>query len=545
MTKHATPSAGTVFEAFAAAARAVPDQVFLIVPASAGGAFAPDGTSLTYRVLAERIGRLAAQYRRAGYGHGHRVGLLLENRPAFFVHWLALNALGAVAVPINPYYERVELVDLFRRAGLDLTVTIASRHEALQGAAREAAFDNPIISEEDEFPAVRRPVPMASTPDESSICALLYTSGTTGTPKGCLLSNRYFHRMGAWYLAQGGLCALAPGHERLITPLPLYHMNAMACSTMAMILACGTLVQLDRFHPDTWWADVAATGATIFHYLGVMPAILLNMPPDGNDTKHSLKFGFGANADPAHHAAFEARFGVPLIEAWAMTETGGGACIAANRAPRNVGARCIGRAETCDVQIVDADARPTGVDQPGELLVRNSADDPRAGFFSGYDADEDATTRAWSGGWFHTGDIVRRDADGLIYFVDRDKHVIRRSGENISALEIETVILQVPGVAQVAVVAQPDEIRGQEVLACIVPTEDADEALARAVVAWCLERLAYYKAPGHVVFMDSLPTTATQKVRKSRLGEDARLRGRHFDLRDMKRRRKPESAGAE
>ena len=132
------------------------------------------------------------------------------------------------------------------------------------------------------------------------------------------------------------------GEERLITPLPLFHMNALAVSTTAMILSAGCVVQLDRFHPKTWWRDVADSGATIVHYLGVMPAILLSLPEEPLEKAHRVRFGYGANANPKDHAAFEARFGFPLIEAWAMTETGGGALVAASREPRHVGTRCIG-----------------------------------------------------------------------------------------------------------------------------------------------------------------------------------------------------------
>ena len=123
-------------------------------------------------------------------------------------------------------------------------------------------------------------LPKPGKPAGATECALLYTSGTTGKPKGCLLSNFYFLNVGQRYLDEGGLCAVRQGEERLITPLPLFHMNALAVSTTAMILSAGCLIQLDRFHPRTWWRDVADSGATIVHYLGVMPAILLEPAPD-------------------------------------------------------------------------------------------------------------------------------------------------------------------------------------------------------------------------------------------------------------------------
>src|SRR4029077_3316667 len=173
--------------------------------------------------------------------------------------------------------------------------------------------------------------PHAPSPGNADECALLYTSGTTGKPKGCRLSHFYFLNIGRRYLAEGGLCALREGEERLITPLPLFHMNALACSTMAMILSVGCIVQLDRFHPKTWWREVAGSAATIVHYLGVMPAVLLQLQSGPYERGHRVRFGYGANANPKDHAAFEERFCFPLIEAWAMTETGGGGVNAGRR----------------------------------------------------------------------------------------------------------------------------------------------------------------------------------------------------------------------
>jgi acyl-coenzyme A synthetase/AMP-(fatty) acid ligase len=297
-----------------------------------------------------------------------------------------------------------------------------------------------------------------------------------------------------------------------------------------MILCAGCVVQLDRFHPRSWWESVARHGATIVHYLGVMPAILLAQPPGPHDRAHRVRFGYGANANPKDHAAFEARFGFPLIEAWAMTETGGGALIAASREPRHVGTRCIGRPpDALDVKLEE---------ETGELLVRQKGADPRKGFFSGYYKDEAATEEAWRDGWFHTGDAVRRGPDGQLHFVDRRKNIIRRSGENIAALEVEAALAGHPAVQQVAVIAVPDPIRDEEVMACIVLTDKmhSKDETAISIQDWCLERLAYFKAPGYVAFLDELPVTSTNKVQKAKLADFPIDPARRFDLRDRKRR---------
>ena len=275
-------------------------------------------------------------------------------------------------------------------------------------------------------------------PSLATECALLYTSGTTGRPKGCILPNRYFLHSGAWYAGVGGMAALrlaqANGQggwvqDRMLTPLPLVHMNAMAYSTLAMVLTGGCLIVLDRFHPGTWWDSVRASRATVVHYLGLMPSMLMKAPPRDDDRAHAVRFGFGAVVDRALHAPFEARFGFPLLEAWAMTETGAGAVVMAQREPRQVGTNCFGReGEDVLVRLVAGHGGEAGVDEPGELWVRHAGADPRDGFFAGYLKDPEATAEAWAGGWFHTGDIVRRDADGQLHFIDRRKNVIRRSG---------------------------------------------------------------------------------------------------------------------
>ena len=268
--------------------------------------------------------------------------------------------------------------------------------------------------------------------------------------------------------------------------------------------------------------------------------------PAPEDASHSVRFGFGAGVDRRHQAPFEARFGFPLLEAWAMTETGGGAAVIASEAPRHVGTSCFGRAgPALEIRLVDETGADVAVDVPGELLVRAAGADPRRGFFREYLKDAAATADAWAGGWFHTGDVVRRDADGYLYFVDRRKNVIRRSGENIAAVEVESVLRRHPMVREVAVAATPDPMRGDEVLACIVPAEPLDAArqadVARSVVALCLEQLAYFKAPGWVAFVDGLPLTPTQKIQRGELKAlAARLpeSGACIDTRALKRRPK-------
>jgi acyl-CoA synthetase (AMP-forming)/AMP-acid ligase II len=516
---------GTVYEAFRRTAAEHTDSDFLCVPAPTGASYAIEARPWSYRQAAHEVAVLLRCYQERGYGHGHRVGLMLENRPAFFFHWLALNALGVSVVPINKEWRSAELEYLVEHSEICAAVAPEGCGPQLIRAG-QAAGRPLVVSKPDatDLPQAPFPAPATISPDTDTECALLYTSGTTGRPKGCVLPNEYFLRAGSWYAKLDGLCRIRPGRERLITPLPLTHMNAMAFSTMVMLLTGGCIVQLDRFHPSTWWKCVQDSGATIVHYLGVMPPLLLGAPASHRDRDHAVRFGFGAGVSPHLHAAFEDRFGFPLIEAWAMTETGAGAVIIANREPRKVGTACFGRAGAeIEYRIVQESGREVATGEPGELLVRHSGEAPRCGFFREYLKDSAATEAAWAGGYFHTGDVVQLDSDGDFHFVDRKKNVIRRSGENISAIEVESVLLQHPGIAAVGVTAVPDELRGDEVMACIVPRDELHDAeraaFAQDVVQFCLERLAYFKAPAYVGLCEGLPLTATEKIQRASLKE--------------------------
>jgi acyl-CoA synthetase (AMP-forming)/AMP-acid ligase II len=539
-----TTSYPTVFASFADAAARHGARPFLHILPETAACYGIEAQTISYEEALGKVKRLTQAYAAAGYGHGHRAGLMLENRPAFFLHWLALNALGVSVVPINTDMRAAELNYLIGHSEICLAVTLPERAAELQAAAAAAGRALVIIGA--EAPEAIEPAPFAApltgVPGTGTECALLYTSGTTGRPKGCVLTNDYFLLAGAWYNGIGGLCALEAGEERLITPLPMVHMNAMAYSTMAMIFAGGCIIPLDRFHPRSWWDSVRSSGATVMHYLGVMPAMLMGAAADERDRQHSVRFGFGAGVDKLHHASFEQRFGVPLIEAWAMSETGAGAVIIANREPRHIGTACFGKPEPAlEIRLVDDAGEEAASGQPGELWVRASGADPRSGFFKEYLKDPQASAEAWEGGWFRTGDIVMRDVDGYLHFIDRKKNVIRRSGENIAAVEVESVLRQHPAVQSVAVAATPDPVRGDEVMALVVLHDaQADPAAtATSITAYCLTQLAYYKAPGYVAFVDQLPLTTSQKIQRGVIKEWARqLPGtaRCIDTRGMKKR---------
>lgn len=501
-----------------------------------GGAAA---ASWSYREALARVAELQKQYTGAACSPGDRVAVAAERSVDFYLHLLALNGLGMSLVPVDLKASDAEITYLLRHSDSRLVVVQPEQAERLRSAATDLAGCR--VTTPEELSACATGPAKVIRGDAGREAALLYTSGTTGRPKGCILSNDYFLVVGRWYHELGGYCTLESG-DRLLTPLPPTHMNALCVSFMAMMMSGGCVVQLDRFHPSTWWQTVRAEQADIIHYLGVMPAILLSLPVSDNDSfAGQVRFGFGAGVDPRHHERFERRFGFPLLEAWAMTETGAGAAVIAHREPRHVGRRCFGRPRPeMEYRLVDETTHDVSNGEPGELLVRRRGHQPRRGFFSTYHKDAAATEEAWRGGWFHTGDIVRAGPDGSLYFVDRRKNVIRRSGENVSAVEVEMTLLEHADVANCAVTAVPDDLRGEEVFALLVPAAGclANEETAQAVFDHCMERLSYFKAPAYIAWVDDLPLTASQKVSRKELKRAARSLLEQPDCFDFRKRKK-------
>jgi crotonobetaine/carnitine-CoA ligase len=530
----------TIGEVWADAVRVHGDRPFIAFAAGSSGGAVPEMLELSYAQVGAAVERWAEIYRRAGYGPGHRVAMLLENRAAHFVHKLALNSIGVCCVPINPDYRSNEIAYLVEHAEPQLVLTVASRAmQAARGIAESPHKPPMLIVEQDTQPPLPQRASTAATVTASTEASLLYTSGTTGRPKGCMLSHGYEISAGAWYAELPGLAGLRRGEDRIYNPLPLYHVNAGVVTLFGAICSGCCQIQADRFHAQRWWADVVQARATVVHYLGIVIQALMRQPDSRFSRGHRVRVGIGAGVEPQLHAAFEARFGFPLVEIWGMTEMV--RLLVDSIEPRKVGTRAFGRATPgIDVRVVDDGDLDAPDGTPGEMLIRHSAQTPRRGAFSGYLKNEAETERAWRGGWFHTGDTVYRAVDGMLHFVDRKKNIIRRSGENIAAAEVEALLLTHPAVAQAAVLALPDDLREEEVLACIVlKAGKGDRDTAIGIFSFCHQRLAYYKAPGWLWFTDVLPTTGTQKIQKHTIfapDVDPRTLPAMIDLRELKKR---------
>lgn len=516
---------------FAATALRRPNLPFVLAPASARLPWAPDGFRLSYGEAATKVGALRAAYVAAGYGHGSRIALMVQNRPDMLLHWMALNGIGASIVPLNGDMRPEELRHQMMVSEACMVIA-APGGEALLAAGvpagvAVAGLDGPLP------PARVRATPGGG--QSSDEAALLFTSGSTGKPKACVLSNGYFLHLADWYVSMGGIAAMRQDAEVALTPLPFFHMNALGCTALGMMRIGGAIVPLDRFHPDRWWATIADSGATIVHALGVIPAIVLQRPPSADDRRHRARFTFAPGVEPAQRAAFEARFGLAVVDGWAMTETGGAGITDTAELAAIPPGRCIGRPRAgMEWRIADDAGQDLPAGEAGELLVRSAGPDPRRGFFSGYLGDPAATKAAWTGGWFHTGDVMRADATGLLYFVDRRKSIIRRSGENISALEVETALLADPMITAVAVTPVTDPLREEEVFAFVVTTEPGG---TEAILCRLSQRLSYHKLPGWIMMVEDLPVSSTQKLQRGAIramAEAALAANQALDLRRAK-----------
>ena len=495
-----------------------PDRVALV--------FDETGESLTFRSLAARAERVAAALAGAGIAPGDRVAIMLPNRVEWPLAWLGLARIGAVMVPVNAGYRTADAGFVLGHAGVRAVVTTREHVPLLLDVRAETGIAFEILSIDADadadagvlhlqalVEAHAQDSPPAVVVDSHTLVNVQYTSGTTGEPKGCMLSHSWFMRF-AWrvMVMHDGL----DDTDTILTSQPFHYVDPQWNLAVAL-LSGATLVVLDRFHPSTFWHKVRAHRVTWFYCLGVMPKLMLNTPPSPLDREHSVRRVICSAIPRADHAVIERRWGVPWYEAFGMTESGLDIAVALADHDKTLGTGCIGTPMPGrEARVVDARDRPVPAGAPGELVLRG------AGLMDGYYRNPAATAEAFRNGWLHTGDVVRCDERGRYHYVSRRKDMIRRSGENIAAAEVEEVIMRHPGVRLAAVLAVEDDLRGEEVMACVVPGDgiSSEEVSPTVLAAFCAERLARFKVPRYWKYRDDLPRTPSERVRKEALREE-------------------------
>lgn len=473
----------------------------------------PDGRLLTvsYAVQVERSLRVAAVLRQLGVHRGDRVHVNLSNCPEFLDLWLGANAIGAILVPTNPLSTADELAHFLNDSGASASIT----DDALYDRVKEAISPGIRVLTRSELKqkAANASATHATPALGSDLAAILYTSGTTSRPKGVMITNEN-------YVAVGRACAThysVSVDDRWLIVLPFFHGNAQYYCTMSALTVGASIAVMPSFSATKFGAQARRHNATLAS-LFAAPLRMILAQPEGRHDKHSrirtTMFAQPITDDQA--LEFERRFTTRLIHGYGMTETVLPPTLNPVSTQRRYGS--MGNAlPDARLRIVDESGRDVPEGEPGELLVGGRMGQTIA---NGYWRNPEATAAAFANGWLHTGDVVRRDADGFYYFVDRTKDMIKRAGENVAAGEVERVVNEHPSVFECAAIGVPDEMRDEQIIVYVVvgSGQQFDEPSLRS---WCEQRLSKFKLPSEFVQVDELPRTAVGKIRKVELREKA------------------------
>jgi crotonobetaine/carnitine-CoA ligase len=502
---------------------------------------------MTFAEVHRRAEAVAGSLSALGIGKGDRVAVILPNCTDFAIALFALARLGAIQVPVNVFLKgdflRHQMLDSGAVAviadgpGLDEVAKIAdelpelrlrvlagaesAQHTRTKCATRGWGADgrNGVVGfAELERGATAAPAVEISPAD---LLAIMYTSGTTGAPKGCMLSHGYYTYVpwgwfeNDWYSVD----------DHLITAMPMFHIAAQAMIIMAALQGGMPATVLPSFSAGTFLASAVEAGATMAFGVGPMGMALLASPPGPYDRAHRLRRSVWPPMPPAAREQFAERFGVAAIaEGYGQTEVNPLTQSPADRQGMTLG--CLGMPSPyLDVAIVDDLGYPVPDGEVGEIVIR-----PREPMvmFSGYWRRPEATVEASRGLWHHTGDAGRRDERGYLVFVDRRKDAIRRRGENISSMEVEAVIARHPAIAAAAVHGVPAALGDDDVKAWLVAADGARLDPAE-LHAWFAEHLPYFAVPRYVQLTDQLPVNALGRVQKFKLKEFDNAQAWDFD----------------
>lgn len=522
----------TVATVLAGHAERTPDAPFLVTEA---------GTT-SYRGMDARATRTAGALARLGVRQGDRFGVHLTNHAEFFDLWFAAARLGATVVPTNPLASVDELAYLVDHAECRVVVTQPDLRETVNSAAKAGSVtvvdigEDWVRAEDVEYFSGLGPIDV----DPTDTLGVLYTSGTTSRPKGVEVSH-------AAYLLCGDLVA---GHLRLrpddrgLIVLPIFHGNGQYYVTMSALVTGASVALAPSFSASGWSTRATTLGATFASLFAAPIRMILAAEAHPNDTAHALRVVvFAQSVTDAAITEFERRFEVPTVQLYGMTETVTPATL--NPLYEDRRGRSMGRPlPGVRVRVVDADGVDVAQGDAGEVVV---AGIPGETIMTRYLHNPEATAETLRGErsdgngyrgersdgngyrgersdevWLHTGDSATVDADGYLWFVDRRKDMIKRSGENVASAEVESVVDQHPAVYESAVIGVPDEIRDEAIHAYVVrhATGEGDALTAEDLLAFCRERLSKFRVPDQVIFVDHLPRTSMGKIQKHLLRQE-------------------------
>ena len=487
-----------------------------------------EGDAYTAREISDAARGLAGTLADRGVGRGDRVATLLENRPEQVVSFFAAAMLGAMQVPINTAYKGEFLRHVLVDSGARVAVVqddFASRVAELAGAqlpdvelvivvGDTAGTDLEIAS----MPWAGALAGGASVPlpavdvGAADLACLIYTAGTTGPSKGCMLPHQYVVALAEQIARAWGRTA----DDVVLTPLPLFHFNAISVCVVGTLLTGGRASIARKFSVSRFWPEVARTGATMLSMLGSLAILIANAEDHVDQAGHRLRLCAAAPMPPDTDRIWRQRFGCATFSGgYGLTEASLISMLPAGEINRP-GAAGKPNAHEFEVALVDDDDRPVAVGEIGEIVCRPTG--PNL-MFAGYWNRPEATVEVLRNLWFHTGDLGRLDDEGFLSFVDRKKDYLRRRGENISSFEMERTVIAHDAIADVAVHAVPsdqgeDDVKVTAVL--VVGAVLTEEELCR----WTAERVPYFAIPRYVEFRSDLPRNPVGRVLKYELRDD-------------------------
>ncbi|SDI09484.1 crotonobetaine/carnitine-CoA ligase [Alteribacillus persepolensis] len=483
-----------------------------------------ENTDLTFEQFHRNGNRAANMIKALGLTKGDTCAVMLPNVPEFLETWLGLARLGVIEVPINVAYRGDLLTYILNKAECKALIIDSQWVERVNFISENLHHIQHVIVVGDDYEPSSEKMNWYSYADligeaaMDSVCEtiqpqdpslILFTSGTTGPSKGAILSHK------ANFALASACCDLMNygPDDCLFTVFPLFHINARYATILPALLADSTVVMHNRFSASKFWEICRTEHITTFNYMGSMLNILMKQPEQPDDADNPVRQIQGAPAPLEIYDSFQQRFNIKITEAYGSTEIG---LAMVNRAETFRKGSCGKALPFYDVEIHDENDKecPTGV--VGEIVVR-----PKEPWimFSGYYGMPEATVKSWQNLWFHTGDRGRMDEDGYFYFVDREKEVVRRKGENISSYEIERVINEHPKVKEAAVIGVPSELSEEEVLAVIV-VKEPNELKPQELLDFCQPRMAHFAVPRYIRFMKTLPKTPSLRVEKYKLKEE-------------------------
>jgi crotonobetaine/carnitine-CoA ligase len=512
----------TLHNAFLSRLRAGPDRPFILHA----------GKIWTWRQFAENVDKVARLLVARGIGKGDRVAVMARNSDKHVLLLLAVARVGGIFVPINPEFGAAEAGYVFEHSRPAAVACDSDTLAPAQAACRSRGLKPWYMTfgnSPGDVPSLDLlleqindvVLPDNVSPDDT--CLIVYTSGTTGFPKGVMHSQRTFLTVGEAFVQR---VYLQPD-DRVLIVLPMFHMNALFYSVSGTLAAGCAMIIAPRFSASSFWQLAADTGATEVNIIEAIGTILANRPRSEFRPEHKLRKVCGIRQGSA--PTFLNEFGIPhLLTGYGMTEIPGILCSPFEGLQKPGSMGVLGRHPDPDrpwaeCRVVDDEGHEVGVDVQGELVVKTPT------IMQGYYRDPEQTAAAFRDGWFLTGDVVRCDADGYFYFASRKQDIIRRRGENISGAELDRVISEHPQVQEIAAIPVASDLGEDEILVAVVPKAGA-RLTAEEITRWCGERLAAMKVPRYVLFLEELPHTPTHKVAKNVLRADPTLKARAIDM---------------